>query len=415
MKDDLFRQQAIAYQRDPVKGSLLLACAPSHTWFGALAAVVAIALIAYACIGEFSRKAHVKGFLAPNKGLVKVFPPVAGTLLERRVDEGQAVRRGDVLAVVSTERASLSVRAANDKTIELLREREASLVGELRSREAIDALRQQRLDDDLHNLEAEQRQLDAAIRTNQQRLESAERETARFSELEADGFVAANQVQSHRDNVLDLRGRLQELQRDRIALRGRWQRLRSERGSAVLEGDASRAALQRKLAEVRQELTSQQSNSDVVIAAPADGVVTTVLFEAGQHARPDAPLLTILPAGSHLEAKLLVPSHAIGFIAENQSVALRYAAFPYQRFGHYEGVVGSIARTLLLPGDTDLPLPLQEPAYLVTVSLRDQAVRAYGRSFALQAGMALDGDVMLDRRSVIEWIFDPLLSLVQRS
>ena len=151
------------------------------------------------------------------------------------------------------------------------------------------------------------------------------------------------------------------------------------------------------------------------IAAPADGIVSTILLEPGQQARPQTPLLTILPQGSHLEAKLLVPSHAIGFIAPDQSVALRYAAFPYQRFGHYEGIVDSIARTLLLPGDTDLPMPLEEPAYLVTVALQEQKVRAYGKAFPLQAGMALDGDVALDRRTVIEWIFDPLFSLVKRT
>ena len=75
----------------------------------------------------------------------------------------------------------------------------------------------------------------------------------------------------------------------------------------------------------------------------------------------------------------------------------------------------SIAKSLLLPGDTDLPMMLQEPAYLVTVALAAQDVPAYGKTFALQAGMALDADIMLDRRSIIEWIFDPLFSLVART
>lgn len=96
-------------------------------------------------------------------------------------------------------------------------------------------------------------------------------------------------------------------------------------------------------------------------------------------------------------------------------MALRYGAFPYQRFGHYEGTVGSIAKTLLLPGDASLLLPLKEPAYLVTIELAEQSVQAYGKSFPLQAGMALDADVMLDRRTIVEWIFDPLFSLVQRT
>jgi membrane fusion protein len=205
------------------------------------------------------------------------------------------------------------------------------------------------------------------------------------------------------------------LQRDRVALRGRQNDLQSERTTAKLEGESAQAELQRRIVEVRQELTEYASNSDVVIAAPADGLVSAVLMTPGQQTRPDAPLLSIIPAGAALQAKLLVPSHAIGFIEPRQSVALRYDAFPYQRFGHYQGVVESIAKSLLLPGDTDLPLALKEPAYLVTVALDDQAVRAYGNAFALRPGMALDADVTLDRRSIIEWIFDPLFSLVQRT
>jgi len=33
---------------------------------------------------------------------------------------------------------------------------------------------------------------------------------------------------------------------------------------------------------------------------------------------------------------------------------------------------------------------------------------------ALQAGMTLDADVRLDRRRLIEWLFDPLLSVTGR-
>lgn len=411
----LFRKEAIEHQREPVRGSLLLASSPRSTLLAFGAFAIAALLLSYAWLGEFSRKAHVQGYLAPNKGLVKVYPQVPGTLLERRVEEGQRVQRGDVLAVISTERASLRVRAANGKTLELLAEREASLVAERDGQRRLQTLNEQRIARQLASLEREAQQLDDAIATHRERLGAAEREVARVEKLKADGYVAATQVQQERDRVLEQRGRLQVLQRDRTALHGRLDDLASERTSVTLEGAATLAALDRRISELAQERTEHESNSDVVIAAPADGVVSTVLLQPGQQARRDAPLLSIIPDGAQLEARLLVPSHAIGFIAEQQPVALRYGAFPYQRFGHYQGKVRSIAKTLLLPGDTDLPLQLKEPAYLVTVNLAEQDVRAYGKAFALQAGMALDADVTLDRRSVIEWIFDPLFSLVQRT
>jgi len=122
-------------------------------------------------------------------------------------------------------------------------------------------------------------------------------------------------------------------------------------------------------------------------------------------------LLTILPAQAELEAQLLVPSRAIGFIEAGQSVALRYQAFPYQRFGSAHGRVKAIDKTLISPGETTLPVSLDEPVYRVTVALSEQSIKAYRQQLNLQSGMLLDADVWLDRRRIIQWVFDPLFSV----
>jgi membrane fusion protein len=55
-----------------------------------------------------------------------------------------------------------------------------------------------------------------------------------------------------------------------------------------------------------------------------------------------------------------------------------------------------------------------EPLYRITVSLDRQTVAAYGQEQALAAGMQLDADVLLERRRLIEWIFEPVLSIAGR-
>jgi len=57
---------------------------------------------------------------------------------------------------------------------------------------------------------------------------------------------------------------------------------------------------------------------------------------------------------------------------------------------------------------------VDEPVYRVTVRLPAQQVQAYGHAMSLQAGMAVDADIRLDRRRVIEWLFDPILSISRR-
>ena len=48
-----------------------------------------------------------------------------------------------------------------------------------------------------------------------------------------------------------------------------------------------------------------------------------------------------------MQAELLAPSSAIGFIHKGDRVLLRYSAFPYQKFGEYWGTVVSVSRRRL--------------------------------------------------------------------
>jgi membrane fusion protein len=99
-------------------------------------------------------------------------------------------------------------------------------------------------------------------------------------------------------------------------------------------------------------------------------------------------------------------------------VLLRYQAFPYQKFGFYEGHIVDISRSALSP--SELPQQLSgltslygstEPVYRITVVLAKQTATAYGQPVALQPGMQLEADVLIETRSLIEWALDPLYTL----
>jgi membrane fusion protein len=55
-----------------------------------------------------------------------------------------------------------------------------------------------------------------------------------------------------------------------------------------------------------------------------------------------------------------------------------------------------------------------EPLYRITVTLAQQSVSAYGQPQALAPGMQLEADVLLDRRRLIEWLFEPVLGIAGR-
>jgi membrane fusion protein len=174
----------------------------------------------------------------------------------------------------------------------------------------------------------------------------------------------------------------------------------------------------RDIAQVEQDLAEAEARREIVVSAPEAGTVTSMLAERGARAEPGVPLLSIVPAGSALEADLFSPSRSIGFLRPGQRVLLRYEAYPYQKFGHYEGQIASISRSALNPGE----LPAQvagltsligtnEPVYRITVRLQSQHVNAYGKPVPLQPGMQLEADVLIESRRLIEWMLDPLYTL----
>ena len=181
-----------------------------------------------------------------------------------------------------------------------------------------------------------------------------------------------------------------------------------------IKAATERSAIGRGVSQLDQELAEYGSRRTFVITAPAAGTATAILAHVGQTANTSQPLVSILPENTELVAHLIAPSPAIGFLAVNQTVSLRYRAFPYQRFGSYRAHVAEISKALIMPREADLPIPLQEPAYRVTVALDQQFVKAYGQDLRLQAGMLVDADIWLDRRRLYEWVLEPIYSVLGR-
>jgi|KBSMisStandDraft_5_1062788.scaffolds.fasta_scaffold03335_10 membrane fusion protein len=414
MRSTLFRQEAIDSLRDRHLGDALTARPLALSVLTGLSGLVALAVLLFGLIAEYTRKAHVTGYLAPTHGVIKLHAPQAGTLTETHVEEGRRVARGDPLYALSSERSSPAAPESQAAAIAQLRERRASLAGEIEQQAALALLAQQDLEQRLRDVAIEITQVDAAVATQGERLAGSRATLERHATLARQGFFSEAQLVQQREQVLEQQARLQALERSRTALQRDRGSLAAAQAAQRPKSARERAAIEREISALDQQITEYESRRTLVITAPADGVVTAILAGRGQSVAAGAPLLSILPEGAVLQAQLLVPGRAVGFLAAGQPVALRYQAFPFQRFGSSHGVVKEIARSLIAPGDAQLPVALNEPAYRITVALERQTVRAYGKDFPLQDGMLLEADVALDRRRLLEWLFEPLLALAGR-
>ena len=417
----LFRPESVRGQQQAWLGSIQLIRPVSLTVFTA-AALLTVGLISVALFeGRYTRKAHVMGYLTPDKGVLRLVSPQAGTVLERRAQEGQAVKQGDILFVLSTDRATLGLDTQASVQTQLS-ERELSLQATVRQQTLLEQTQRAGIDKQIDALRRELVQLDAEAELQNQRLLLAQQTQARVESLRADNFISQAQVQARSEETLNVKAQIQAVARQRVAKQREVEMFEAQRRELPLRAQSQQGEIGRDLARLAQEAAENEARRRVVIRAPQDGIVSAVLGDVGQTVAASAALVSLLPQGAKLQAQLFAPSSAVGFLKPDQTVQLRYQAFPYQKFGHHEARVVQVSRTPLQSADlAALPVPeamktsaAAEPMYRITVALNEQSVRAYGQDQALAAGMQIDADVLLDRRRLIEWIFEPLLSVTGR-
>lgn len=415
-----------------------------------------LALLTFAIWGQTTRKVQVAGVVLPPGGLLQMTSPQAARLHRLLVQEGEQVRPNQVLAVLD-----LSVRSDRGNSADLLnrgiQSRQAALELETRSLQARVMHRQQSLRDRLRSLQTDLEQAQGELDVTQRRLALAEQGLKRDEGLAAQGFLSNAQLQTKQEELLDHQVRERNARRNLEGLRRETVSVEAEIAAAHLEGQTQQAQLDRTHAELAQERAELAARHLQYVTAPTSATVGAITAQRGQSLQSGQNILSLLPgegasappasqfqhgrpnpasaakptyiqrappvaAATPLQAQLYAPSRAAGFVTPGQDVWLRLHAFPYQKFGMLPGKVTGVSRTPVQP--QDLPAGLthlllaaaqtQEPLYRITVALHTNVVQAFGQPQPLKAGMTLDADVIQDRRTIWEWVFEPLLAARQR-
>ncbi len=407
----LFRQEAIDAQREKLLGEVSIA-RPVPAWvFTLLALAFAALLVGFLFWGEYTRRERVEGFLATDEGAARILAPETGTLAELMVKEGDEVEAGSPIARLSLERAMASGVTSAELMQRELSSRVRNLEGEKTAVLQLAEQQKEQLRRRIADLQTEMAQADREIRLQQTRVASAREDFQRTQQLVKDGFLSDTGLTAKRNEVLDQQVKVETLRRTRSALE---RELRTaQTGLPTMDTRAQQQIdqLQREKGELQQSMVQEETRRETVIRAPIAGTVTNIAVAKGASLAADVPLATVLPKGSGLEAQLLVPTRAIGFVQPGNEVILRYEAFPFQRFGQYRGAVHEISRTVWSPGEKIGPMTVREPAYRIDVKLDRQTVAAGGQEVALRPGMLVNADILLEKRTVFEWIFEPVLEL----
>jgi len=337
--------------------------------------------------------------VSPTNGVVgRLFP-----------EEGDQVNADDALSLIDVPR----VTAAGSDALTVIREgletRRDSLAELGRSQAAQIDAQIQGIGRQRAAAQHELAQIENEISTRREQVRIGRETTQRYQLVADQKYVSQVQVNQQQQSLLELVNAQQGLERQATSIR----RTLAQLDQSLRELPAQRrgllASASRDLALLDQERVQQEANGELLVRAPLAGLVANRLIEPGQAVQTGQPLLSLLPKGSRLQAQLLVPSAAVGFIEPGDKVLLRYQAYPYQKFGHHGGKVIRVSRSAIAPAGGDAQGA--EPYYRVLVDLDEQSITAYGQQEPLRPGMRLDADILGERRKLYEWVLEPLYSL----
>jgi HlyD family secretion protein len=399
-------------------------------------------LAVWAVFGRLDIVAVAEGKLVPQSYVKIVQPSESGIVKEILVHEGDSVRAGQVLMrmdTLITDADANAIQADFQRKRLTLRRVDAELA---------DAPFQAQPNDPPHLAAAVQAQyranraaFQAALAEEKSRLAKAKQDMAAaleiqhkfsavlphyreqeqaFERLGKDGFAGGVLVSDKKRERIEkeeeLATQVHMIESARAGVQ------QSEMKLVQIDSDyrrqlhAERDEAQSAFDKLSQELAKQTHRKDLLeLKATQDSVVKDLATHSiGTVVQPGTVLLTLVPEHETLRAEVWLSNEDIGFVKKGQKVRLKFAAFPFQKYGMVEGAVEHIGADAVDNSTANGGPPVEKPGatsgatYKALVTLGAARLEADGERFPLTAGMQANAEILLGTRTVLEYLLSPV-------
>jgi HlyD family secretion protein len=410
-------------------------------------------LLLWSAIGHLEIIASASGRLVPHSYVQVVQPADGGIVKEILVREGELVQAGQVLARMDPQEAQ-----ADEKSIETqralrslqLRRIAAELSGRALKREPGDApdlygqveeqlrARQAAYQDALgqarDTLRKAERDLEAAgavlakLRATNPILKS---QAAAYGDLGKDGYAPRVTVEDKRrayiENEQDLHSQEATVEGLTAAVAQAHEaasQVTSKYRSDLRDEEITAESDFRKL---EQDAIKQSHKSGLLeLRAPRAGIVKDLATHTlGTVVGAGTVLLSIVPEHEPLVAEVLIQNEDVGFVRAHQTVQIKLAAYPFQKYGMVAGEVLQIwpdasedessQKTDSRAPASPTPQGQRSAGYKALVSLQSQVLQARGQTLTLVSGMQVIAEIEEGRRTVLEYLLSPVQKTLYES
>ncbi|BBC73857.1 secretion protein [Altererythrobacter sp. B11] len=363
-------------------------------WFIVITALGIIALLVWASVSQIDQLARARGQIIAQARTQVIQAADNGVLAEMRVEEGQMVRKGELLALMDQSRASAAYDDSRNKVAAL-----KATLARLRAEVYGDAL-------------AFPAELDAypAFRKNQTELFVRRRQALN------EGIAAL--VQSRRLVQAEL-----DITQPLLAAGdvGQAEVIRLKRAVAELDGQIVNARnkyfqdAQTEMAKAEEDLATQEEalreRSAVFgyteLRAPHDGQITKInVTTLGASVQAGEPILEMLPTTSELIVEAKLNPADLGPVKLGQPAQVKLDAYDPSIYGSLPGVVSYISPDALSERG---PQGNETFYYRVHIRLKDEGIRSErGKTIKVSPGMTATVEVRTNKRSVLTYLTKPI-------
>lgn len=407
----LFRHEAIDAQRKRLFGEVTLHQPVTLPLFTAILALCTAGLILFACLGAFATKETVGGAIVPKAGLANIVASRAGVVESLFTNVGSEVAAGSPLISISSDMA-VTRGELGELQLGQARQRMAELELQLAAQAAQASAERERLKQGILANRREIERLRNSLGYQLQQLDLSEKQLARIDPLVQQGYMSQLERDRRAAALLSQKQSIEDVNRTIESREAAIADIEVQIAQLGARAEGERSQLRSAQSLLAQSLDEIDAQGRAIIKAPVSGRVVALQVHQGTSVASGMLIATVSPKGSPLQAEIMIPTRAAGFVSEGQPVRLMVDAFPYQKFGYISGTIREIQRVPQpLSGDQMQSTRTETSAYKALVDLPKPYVLAYGETRMLETGMSVTADIVTGRKTLLQAAMEPLKAM----
>jgi len=359
-----------------------------------IAAIALLGFLLWSLWAEIDQITRAHGQVIPSGRTQVVQSQDGGTVAAILVQEGERVRKGQLLvrldevrlkAAVDESVAQVAAQRAKMARIEAeLFNRPLSFPPEVASHPEFAVNQRQ-----LYQRRREALQTNIASLTTM--LNLAQQELTMNEPLLESGDVSRSEVLRLQRGVADLRGQIA-----------------AQRNDYLRELQTDYTATEEELATSEQQLTQRRSAlAGVELRSPVDGVVVNIRVSTiGGVLGPGDEVLQVVPTADTLVVEARVPPADIAFVRVGQTAAIKFDAYESSIYGAANGRVSYVGADTMTEQTPQGPVSYYRARLTADISrLRPRP----GERIALQPGMTATAEIVTGHSTVFRYLMKPII------